>query len=94
MSDEGPVEIIESPISLTYNFSAGHATSKFLKAIKEARLVGQRSPITGKITVPPRGSDPETGVATVDEVELSDVATVISFTIVYIPIPNNPIQPP
>lgn len=94
MSEEGPVEIMESPINLSYNFSAGRATSQFLKAIKQGRLVGQRSPITGKVTVPPRGSDPETGVATVGEVELGDTATVMSFTIVYIPIPNNPIQPP
>ena len=88
------VEIMESPIVLKYNFSAGRATSKFLRSTKEGKLVGQRSPKTGKIIIPPRGSDPETGTATVEEVELSDKGTVISFTIVHIPIPNNPIQPP
>ena len=44
--------------------------------------------------MPPRGSDPETGVATTEEVELPDVGTVVSFTIVHIPIPGNPIMPP
>ena len=95
MSEEKPeVEGFEAPISLRYTFAAGRATSQFLHSIKEGKLVGQRSPKTGKITIPPRGSDPETGVPTVEEVELGDVGTIISFTIVYIPIPGNPIMPP
>ncbi len=88
------VEIMESPIVLGYNFSAGHATSRFLREIKKGNLYGQRSSVTGKVIVPPRGSDPETGTATHEEVKLAETGTVISFTIVHIPIPNNPIQPP
>ena len=88
------VEVMESPIVLRYDFSAGYATSKFLRCCKEGKLIGQRSPVTGKVIAPPRGSCPESGVPTVDEVELKDSGTVISFTIVHIPIPNNPIQPP
>lgn len=95
MSDEKPmVEGIESPISLHYTFAAGRATSKFLHEIKKGRIVGQRSPKTGKITVPPRGACPETGVPTEEQVLLPDTGVVISFTIVHIPIPNNPIKPP
>ncbi len=89
-----PVEIIDSPIYMDYNFSAGRATAHFLRSIKDGKLVGQRSPITGKVIVPPRGSDPETGEATTEEVTLGDTATVISFTVVYIPIPNSAVQPP
>lgn len=88
------VEVMESPVVLYYNFSAGYATSKFLRGCKEGKLIGQRSPGTGKVTAPPRGACPETGVPTVDEVQLKDTGTVMSFTIVHIPIPNNPIQPP
>ena len=88
------VKVMESPIVLKYNFSAGYATSKFLRGCKEGKIIGQRSSVTGKVIVPPRGSDPETGTPTVEEVELGNKATVISFTIVHIPIPNNPIQPP
>jgi len=88
------VEVMESPVVLTYNFSAGYATTKFLRGCKEGKLIGQRSPFTGKVIAPPRGSCPESGVPTTDEVELKDTGTVMSFTIVHIPIPNNPIQPP
>ena len=87
------VEGFESPIYLPYSFTAARATSKFLRHVKERRLVGQRS-ITGKVIVPPRGSCPETGTPTEEEVPLSDKGTIISFTIVHIPIPGNPIKPP
>ena len=92
--DKGFVEVMESPVVLSYDFSAGRATSRFLREMKEGRIVGQRSPVTGKIIIPPRGADPETGTPTGDDVELSQKGTVISFTIVHLPIPGNPIQPP
>lgn len=95
MSDEKPmVEGFESPINLHYTFAAGYATSKFLRSIKDGKLVGQRSPKTGKVILPPRGSCPETGVPTTEEVTVQDTGTVITFTVVHIPIPNNPVKPP
>lgn len=89
-----PITATEAPIYLKYKFTAGEATSRFLSAIKEGRLVGQRCPRCSNVYVPPRGSCAACGVATAEEVEVSDKATVESFTIVWIPIPNNPIQPP
>ena len=53
MSDQKPVEIIDSPVYMQYSFAAGRATSNFLRSIKEGKLVGQRSSITGKVIVPP-----------------------------------------
>lgn len=95
MSDEKTmVEGFEAPISLHYTFAAGHAISKFLRSMKEGKIVGQRSPATGKVIVPPRGSCPESGKPTTEEVELGDTGTVITFTVVHIPIPNNPVKPP
>ena len=93
MTDEA-ITAIESPVYLTYNFTAGSATTRFLHQIKEGRLVGQRCPGCSNVYVPPRGTCAACGVATTEEVVLSDKATVQSFTIVWIPIPNNPIQPP
>lgn len=92
--EQDPVTGMEAPIYLKYNFTAGEATSRFLSAIKEGRLVGQRCPQCSNVYVPPRGSCAACGVATAEEVEVADKATVESFTIVWIPIPNNPIQPP
>jgi uncharacterized OB-fold protein len=85
---------MEAPIYLKYQFTAGEATARFLDQVKKGRLVGQRCPSCKNVYVPPRGSCAACGVATTEEVAVSDKATVESFTIVWIPIPNNPIQPP
>ena len=85
---------MEAPIYLQYNFTAGSAPARFLKRIREGVLTGQRCPRCANVYIPPRGSCPACGVATEEEVELPDKATVQSFTVVAIPIPNNPIKPP
>ena len=89
-----PVTGIEVPIYLKYNFTAGAGPARFLSQVKKGVLTGQRCPRCDQVYIPPRGSCAACGVATEEEVVLSDKATVQSFTIVSIPIPNNPIQPP
>lgn len=85
---------IDVPIVHKYNFTAGAATTRFLSGIKKGQLTGQRCPTCSNVYCPPRGSCAICGVATTEEVQLSDKATVESFTIVAIPIPGNPIKPP
>jgi len=85
---------IDVPIVHKYNFTAGRATSRYLSQVKKGVLTGQRCPSCSNVYMPPRGSCASCGVATEEEVVLSDKATVESFTIVAIPIPNNPIKPP
>jgi uncharacterized OB-fold protein len=85
---------INVPIVHKYNFTAGAATARFLSKLKKGVLTGQRCPGCGNVYCPPRGSCASCGAATEEEVTLSDKATVQSFTIVAIPIPNNPIKPP
>ena len=85
---------IETPIYLKYNFTAGAAAARFLTQVKKGVLTGQRCPRCEQVYCPPRGSCAACGCPTEEEVVLSDKATVQSFTIVAIPIPGNPIQPP
>tara|TARA_R110001599_G_scaffold353231_1_gene591080 strand:- start:169347 stop:169862 length:516 start_codon:yes stop_codon:yes gene_type:complete len=85
---------IETPVYLHYHFTAGSAPARFLRRIKEGVLTGQRCPRCRNVYIPPRGSCPACGIPTEDEVVLPDKATVQSFTVVAIPIPNNPIKPP
>ena len=95
MSEEQDVITgIEVPIYLKYNFTAGTAAARFLAQVKRGKLTGQRCPGCQQVYIPPRGSCPACGVPTEEEVEVADKATVESFTIVTIPIPTNPIQPP
>ena len=94
MSEQEPITGIEVPIYLKYNFTAGAAPARFLSQVKRGVLTGQRCPLCEQVYFPPRGSCAACGVPTQEEVVLADKATVESFTIVAIPIPNNPIKPP
>ncbi len=83
MSD--PVKIIRTPSRLEYTYTAGIATSRFLRGMAEGRIMGQRCPQCGKVYIPPRGSCSVCAVATEEEVELSNKGTVTTFCIVNIP---------
>ncbi len=91
---QADVTVIKSPVFLKYRFTAGSAPARFLRRLKEGVLTGQRCPRCSNVYIPPRGSCPACGVPTEEEVVLSDKGTIQSFTIVSIPIPGNPIQPP
>ncbi|HXH56057.1 MAG TPA: Zn-ribbon domain-containing OB-fold protein [Iamia sp.] len=75
------VRSVRTPARLDYEFTAGEATSRFLRTITEKRIVGQRAP-GGRVYVPPRGADPELGRPTPEEVEVAPVGTVTSFCVV------------
>lgn len=95
MSEENEVVTgIEAPIYLKYNFTAGAAAARFLAQVKKGVVTGQRCPQCKQVYIPPRGACAACGVPTEEEVVLADKATVQSFTIVSIPIPGNPIEPP
>ncbi|MEE2652498.1 MAG: OB-fold domain-containing protein, partial [Pseudomonadota bacterium] len=69
---EEPITGIDSPSYLTYNFTAGGATARYLAELKKGKLVGQRCPSCENVYIPPRGSCAACGVATTDEVELTN----------------------
>lgn len=77
-----PVSTIVTPARLDYEFTAGYATSRFLKGVAKKQLLGQRCPVCRKVYVPARGSCPTDGVPTEEEVELPHVGTVTTFAVV------------
>ena len=89
-----PVTAVETPIRLQYRYTAGHATTRFLRALTEGRLLGQRCPRCRKVYVPPRGSCPTCGVPTDEEVPLADRGIVTSFCIVNVPFVGHAIEMP
>ena len=89
-----PVRSIRTPVRLEYDYTAGTASSRFLRGIAEGRILGQRCPECRKVYVPSRGSCPRCGVATADEVEVDQKGTVTAFCIVRIPAENLSFDPP
>jgi uncharacterized OB-fold protein len=88
------VTMVTTPIHLDYVHSASHEESRFLRAVIEGRLVGQRCPRCGKVYIPPRGACPVDGVPTAEEVELPDRGTVTTFCVVNVPFLGQSITPP
>ena len=89
MADEAkPVTNIKTPMRLEYRYSAGVATSRFLRGIGQGKILGQRCPSCRKVYVPPRGSCPRCAVPTVEEVELSDKGTITTYAVVRVPSEN------
>ncbi len=91
---ENPVEEIQTPIRLEYQYTAGEATTRFLRGLKEGRILGQRCPRCQNVIVPARGACARCGVATKEEVELPDRGTVTTFCVVHIPVPGSAVKPP
>jgi uncharacterized OB-fold protein len=85
---------IKVPISLQYQYSAGRARSRFLRAIAERRIIGERCPECHQVYAPPTGACPIDGVPTDEEVEVSPEGTVTTFCIVNLPFYGQQIQPP
>jgi len=76
-----PVRSVRTPAQLDYTFTAGDATTRFLRGITEKKIIGQKAE-GGRVYVPPRGADPELGQPTPIEVEVAQVGTVTSFCVV------------
>jgi uncharacterized OB-fold protein len=89
-----PIQSIRTPIAIDYRYSPGTAASRFLRAVAEGRLIGQRCPACGKVYVPPRGSCPTDGLPTEEEVELADRGTVTTFCVVNVPFAGHAIEMP
>jgi uncharacterized OB-fold protein len=81
LQDVELVRSVRTPAQLDYEFTAGDATTRFLKGIQAKKIIGQKAE-GGKVYVPPRGADPELGQPTPIEVEVSQTGTVTSFCVV------------
>jgi hypothetical protein len=91
----GPVEVMLAPVELEYLYSAGQSASRFLRAMAEGKLLGQRCPVDGRVYFPTRGSCPQHGVVIDGEpVELKDQGTLVTYSIVRVPSANIPLELP
>src|SRR5208337_2442532 len=92
-SDQDPVTMIVTPVSLTIQHSASHEESAYLRAIAAGKLLGANTGETGKVYFPPHGADPATGKPTNEFVELPDKGTVTTYAIINIPFQGQRIKP-
>lgn len=90
----GDPQIVITPIQLSYLHSASAEESRYLRALADGKLIGQRCPVCEQVYIPPRGACPTDGVPTTTEVELPDTGVVTTFCIVNVPFLGQHIKPP
>ena len=82
------------PVRLRYEHTASAAESAYLRGLADGRLIGQRCPACGKVYIPSRGVCPADGVPADEAVELPDIGTVTTFSIVNVGYPGQQVTPP
>jgi uncharacterized OB-fold protein len=92
--DPDPVTMTITPVRLRYEHTASAAESAYLRGLAEGRLIGQRCPICEKVYIPSRGVCPADGVPADSEVELPDIGTITTFSIVNVGYPGQRVTPP
>ncbi|HZY75734.1 MAG TPA: Zn-ribbon domain-containing OB-fold protein, partial [Jatrophihabitantaceae bacterium] len=89
-----PVEMITTPVQLSVQHSASMEETRYLQALEQGKLVGQRCPVCEKVYIPPRSACPTDGVPPGEYVELPDRGVVTTFCIVNVPFLGQRIKPP
>jgi uncharacterized OB-fold protein len=89
-----PVHAIQTPTRLRYTCTPGRASTRYLRAIAEKKLMGQRCTGCGRVYIPPRGACARCGLPTEEEVPVSDKGTVVTFCIVRVPSQNIDLELP
>jgi uncharacterized OB-fold protein len=92
--DGEPVTMMITPIQLHYQHSVSPEESRYLRALDQGKLIGQRCPVCHQVYIPPRSACPTCGVPTTTEVELPDTGIVTTFCIVNVPFLGQKIAPP
>ncbi len=79
-----PVTVTEHLISLNVREPLSPHRARFAQGLLDGRIIGQRSPVSGKVYVPGRGFDPMERVemTEADELAVADRGTVSSFTVI------------
>ena len=94
MTERGEGTIVERPIRLDYDYTAGLAQSRFLKGIAQGKIIGEKCPVCGKVYVGSRGSCPTDGVATEGEIEVPAKGTLTTFCVVNVQFAGQSVECP
>jgi uncharacterized OB-fold protein len=85
VSDERPV---------SYAFEPGLVLSAFYRALAQGRIEGGRCATCLHVYVPPHERCPACGSGPMATVEVSDTGTIVSFTVVHVPVTGNDVDVP
>ncbi len=89
-----PVKYVDANLHLPYHYYAGDHRARYLRALKDKRILGSKCSKTGKVFVPPTINSAETFAPADELVEVSDRGIMTTFCIVNIPVIGRELQLP
>jgi uncharacterized OB-fold protein len=81
-----PVRYVDAQVHLPYHYVAGDSRARYLRGLRDKRILGSRCAKTGKVFVPPTVNSPESFAPAEEIVEVADRGVVTTFCIVNIPV--------
>jgi len=91
---EEPVRYVEATVRLPYHYVAGDWRARYLRGLKDKKILGSKCSATGKVFVPPTLNSPESFAPTRELVEVADRGVVTTFCIVNIPVIGRALEIP
>lgn len=89
-----PVKYVEATVHLPYHYVAGDSRARYLRALKDKKILGSRCSKTGSVFVPPLVNSPESFAPAEELVEVADRGVVTTFCIVNIPVVGRTLETP
>lgn len=89
-----PVKYVSKNVYLPYHYVAGDALARYLRALKDKKIIGSKCSKTGKVFVPPRLSSPESFAPCNEFVEVPSRGVITTFCIVNIPVSGRSLETP
>src|SRR6266850_1523082 len=89
-----PIKYVHALVRLPYHYVAGDCRARYLRALKDKKILGARCSETGKVFVPPLVNSPESLAPTDELVEIADRGVVTTFCIVNIPVIGRALELP
>ena len=78
-----PVKYIDAEVRLPYHYVAGDYRARYLRALKDKKILGSKCSKTGKVFVMPVVASPESFAPCDELVEISDRGVVTAAAIVH-----------
>src|SRR4029450_235741 len=89
-----PVSYIDAAVRLPYHYVAGDYRARYLRALKDKKILGAKDSKTGKVFVMPVVSSPESFAPCDVLVEVSDRGILTTFCVVNIPVIGRSLEIP
>jgi uncharacterized protein len=89
-----PVKYVDAKLTLPYHYVAGDYRARYLRALKDKKILGSKCSKTGKVFVPPIVASPESLAPCEEFVELQGRGVITTFCIVNIPVIGRNVELP